>query len=181
MQVFWTHGYGQTSTRGLLKAMQISRSSFYQVFGSKEQLFLEALERYRATLIERLRRRLAIAPSAQSFLETLFLDTAGEASSDRASLGCLIFNSVGEINQLDPASSVAARDSMAAITDLFREAVLQGQADGSITAAHDADTLAHYLTLSMAGLRTLLKTGGDGHQAQAAARLVLDTTGNITP
>ncbi len=175
MQVFWASGYDNASTRDLLDAMQISRSSLYQAFGNKEQLFLASLRRYREALIGRLERRLASAPSALAFLERLFLDTAGEAGSERAALGCLIFNSAGELGQRDAATARAARDSMAAITELFRCAVERAKAEGDIAPVRDSHALAHYLTLSMAGLRTLLKTGTGRQATQSAARLVIDT------
>lgn len=174
MQVFWARGYDAASTRDLLEAMHISRSSLYQAFGNKEQLFLEALRRYREALIGRLGRRLAAAPSAMAFLEALFRETADEAGSERAALGCLIFNSATELGQRGDAPSHHARQSLAAITGLFHRAVVQAQRDGDIAPERDAEALATYLTLGMAGLRTLLKSGADPDQALQAVALLID-------
>ncbi len=175
MQVFWARGYEAASTRDLLEAMQISRSSLYHAFGNKEQLFLEALRRYREALIERLGRRLESSPSALGFLEGLFLETANDAGSERAALGCLIFNSACELGQGDDPPSDHARQSLAAINHCFQRAVSQAQAEGDIAAERDAQALATYLTMGMAGLRTLLKSGASGEQARQAADLLLDT------
>ncbi|EWH02491.1 TetR/AcrR family transcriptional regulator [Halomonas sp. BC04] len=175
MQVFWARGYDSASTRDLLEAMNISRSSLYQAFGNKEQLFLEALRRYRGSLIGRLRRRLAGSPSAMHFLQELFGQTALEAGSERAALGCLIFNSACELGQRDDNAGTEARRSVQAITALFHEAVMRAQAEGDIATDRDSQALATYLTLGMAGLRTLLKSGTDPTQAGAAAKLLLDT------
>lgn len=174
MQVFWARGYDSASTRDLLEAMRLSRSSLYQAFGNKEQLFLEALRRYRASLLGRLERRLAAAPSALGFLEALFRETAGEAGGERAALGCLIFNSAGELGQRGDAPSQEARQSVAAITALFHRAVARAQAEGDIAPERDAEALAGYLTMGMAGLRTLLKSGADGEQARQSVELLLD-------
>lgn len=174
MQVFWARGYDSASTRDLLEAMRLSRSSLYQAFGNKERLFLEALRRYRESLVGRLERRLAAAPSAMGFLEDLFRETAGEAGSERAALGCLIFNSASELGQRGDAPSQHAQQSVAAITALFRRAVERAQAEGDIAPERDPDVLAGYLTMGMAGLRTLLKSGTDGEQARQAVELLLD-------
>ncbi len=175
MRVFWQHGFEAASTRDLLEAMAISRSSLYQAFGNKEQLFLESLRRYREALLARLERRLEVAPSAMAFLEALFGDTAGEAGSERATLGCLIFNSATELGQRGDLPAEQARQSLAAITAFFLRAVRQAQAEGDIAPERDAEALAGYLTMGMAGLRTLLKSGADAHQAHQAVDLLLET------
>ncbi|MDW7747288.1 TetR/AcrR family transcriptional regulator [Halomonas sp.] len=174
MQVFWARGYESASTRELLGAMCLSRSSLYQAFGNKEQLFLEVLRRYRESLVGRLERRLEAAPSAMAFLEMLFRETAQETGSDRAALGCLIFNSASELGQQDGLPSQHARQSIAAITALFHQAVTRAQAEGDIAPERDAAALASYLTMGMAGLRTLLKSGTDAGQAEQAVELLLD-------
>ncbi|WP_373191155.1 TetR/AcrR family transcriptional regulator [Halomonas sp.] len=174
MQVFWARGYESASTRDLLEAMGLSRSSLYQAFGNKEQLFLEALRRYRESLLARLERRLEAAPSAMGFLETLFCETAQEAGSERAALGCLIFNSASELGQHNGLPSQHARQSIVALTALFQQAVIRGQAEGDIAPKRNAAALASYLTMGMAGLRTLLKSGATTDQASQAVELLLD-------
>ncbi|MDY7115022.1 TetR/AcrR family transcriptional regulator [Halomonas sp. SSL-5] len=175
MRVFWQYGFEAASTRDLLEAMSISRSSLYQAFGNKEQLFLESLRRYREALLARLQRRLDTAPSAMSCLETLFGDTADEAGSERAALGCLIFNSATELGQRGDPPAEHARESLAAINAFFQRAVLQAQAEGDIALERDTEALAGYLTMGMAGLRTLLKSGADARQARQSVDLLLET------
>ncbi|WP_282038542.1 TetR/AcrR family transcriptional regulator [Halomonas alimentaria] len=174
MRVFWQHGFEAASTRDLLEAMAISRSSLYQAFGNKEQLFLESLRRYRETLLARLERRLDTAPSAMACLESLFGDTAGEAGSERAALGCLIFNSATELGQRGDLPAEQARQSLAAINAFFERAVREAQAEGDIAPERDPEALAGYLTMGMAGLRTLLKSGADARQAHQAVDLLLE-------
>ena len=43
MQVFWRRGYRATSLNDLLAAMDLSKSSFYETFGTKRELLLTAL------------------------------------------------------------------------------------------------------------------------------------------
>lgn len=173
MQVFWSSGYASASTRDLLAAMGLSRSSLYQAFGSKEQLFVDALGRYRESLLGRLRQRQERAPTAYAFFEGLFRTTAQDAGNERAALGCLIFNSAAELGQRDDVAAAEARRSVAAITALFQEVIVIGQAEGSIADRHDAQSLATFLTMGMAGLRTLLKAGGDRRQIDSATTLIL--------
>ena len=48
MKLFWERGYEGASFDELTAAMGISASSFYNSFGSKERLYQEATEAYRA-------------------------------------------------------------------------------------------------------------------------------------
>ena len=46
IDVFWRLGYEGASMAELTQAMGINKPSLYAVFGSKEKLFVRALERY---------------------------------------------------------------------------------------------------------------------------------------
>ena len=59
MQVFWDMGYQSASLSSLTRAMGISKSSFYEAFGSKHELYLSALEYYNATVSGRVLSRRA--------------------------------------------------------------------------------------------------------------------------
>lgn len=50
VRVFWQHGYEATGVAALREAMGgMPSASFYALFGSKADLFVEAMSRYRAT------------------------------------------------------------------------------------------------------------------------------------
>src|SRR5260370_41991035 len=48
MRLFWRNGYLGTSISDLTEAIGISRASLYAAFGSKEELYKKALDRYSA-------------------------------------------------------------------------------------------------------------------------------------
>lgn len=174
MHVFWERGYQAASTRELLGAMSLSRSSLYQAFGNKEELFLDALRRYREDLLGTLRRRLDQSPSALAFLEDLFMEMAREAGTSRAARGCLIFNSATELGQRGDAPATQAAAGVRDITRLLTQAVSRAQAEGDIDKDRDANALADYLTVGLAGFRTLLKSGVKRTEAKRSARMILD-------
>lgn len=173
MRMFWARGYEATSLRDLLGAMNVSRSSLYQSFGDKEQLFISCLRRYREGLLERLERRLAESDSVLDFLHDMFMETADSAASDQGRLGCLIFNSATELGHLEGEAADEAMSSVRRVTGLFRRAVESAQRAGEIDASEDSEVLAQYLTASMAGMRVLIKNGTDRDHARAVAGRIL--------
>lgn len=87
IDVFWRLGYEGASLAELTHAMGINRPSLYAVFGSKEELFVRALQRYGATYHEHLSQLLS-QPSAYRVLESYLRATANAVRSGSAP-GCL--------------------------------------------------------------------------------------------
>ena len=173
MHSFWRSGYHNTSLRDLLEAMNISRSSLYNLYGNKETLFTKALARYREQLLAQLTFSLAQEESAWCFIESLLMRTAAQAESEQAALGCLIFNSATELGSQGSSEAEAASKSIQAITAFFVTVIEQAQVEGSVPAQRDPQSSAYFLTLSMSGLRMLLKIGATHEQAKEQVRHVL--------
>ncbi|MGW0162787.1 TetR/AcrR family transcriptional regulator [Mycobacterium sp. NPDC003323] len=85
--VFWRLGYEGASMAELTGSMGINKPSLYATFGSKEQLFMRALQRYRRTYFAELATILA-HPSAYGVLESYLRTTAATVRA-RDVPGCL--------------------------------------------------------------------------------------------
>ena len=101
MELFWCRGYEATSLQSLLTTMDISKSSFYQAFGSKHELFERCLMVFRERQVGRMTVALEQAPSGKAFLRAMLLSAAREASSDEPPKGCLIMNTATEFSGRD--------------------------------------------------------------------------------
>ena len=116
--LFWRKGYQATSLPDLLAAMGISRSSLYAAYGDKRTLFLECLdlfaERTHAVLSHARETRTPL-DALQSFFER-HLDGPGRG---RASLGCLLVNTVLEMTGVDDPLGDRASEHLAGIERLF--------------------------------------------------------------
>lgn len=66
METFWEFGYEGTKLTDLTAAMGINSASLYNTFGSKEQLFREAVSLYDRTAGSATNRALREAPTARS-------------------------------------------------------------------------------------------------------------------
>lgn len=91
--------------------------------------------------------------------------TAEQAESEQAALGCLIFNSATELGSQSSPEAEASKQSVQAITAFFVTVIEKAQEEGSIPAQRDPQSSAYFLTLSISGLRMLLKSGASQQQA----------------
>lgn len=78
MDVFWCHGYEATSLQDLLTAMNISKSSFYQAFGSKHAIFERCLELFRERQVRQMSLALEQSPSGKEFLRSMLRSPPGK-------------------------------------------------------------------------------------------------------
>lgn len=91
INVFWRRGYSNVTTRDLEQEIGISQSSIYNTFGSKEGLFLQALDRYQRHLSDNVLAKLdQVGADHRALLD--FVDAVVTWVSDPDHPGCLILN-----------------------------------------------------------------------------------------
>lgn len=173
MQVFWSQGYEATSLQDLLRAMELSKSSLYQAFGSKEQLFDHCVNRYLDSVAAQMREQLDQAKSGRQFIEDTFRALAGEAGSTEAKKGCLLWNTATEFGQDNPKIGALVSNGINRLVNVFVSAVKRAQQEGDISTTKNPRALASYLLSSMSGLRTMLKGGLDKRRAREIVQLTL--------
>lgn len=173
MRLFWEKGYESTSMDNLLTTMNISKSSFYQAYKSKRNIFESSIRQYQAMLLNNFKERLRQAASGREFIETLFYDVANETSGPEARRGCLLMNTANEFSQTDPEIASLVADSLDAITTIFEQAINQAQQDGLIATRNDARSLAVYLLSSMSGLKNMVKAGADRETIKRIVKISL--------
>ncbi len=173
MQAFWSKGYEATSLSDLTRAMGISRSSFYETFGSKHGLFLEAIERYRDTTVERAVAELEGDGPARAAIAGVFGRVVDNAVARGDRRGCLVLNSAVEVSPHDPEAAARVAACLGRLEQAFHAAVVRGQRTGGIAADRDARALARYLTSSLNGLGVMIKAKPDRAVLDDIVRIVL--------
>jgi TetR/AcrR family transcriptional repressor of nem operon len=177
MHVFWSGGYEATSLQDLLKAMGLSKSSFYQAFGSKQQLFERCLGRYREKMATALLEKLNRSPSGQRFIMDVLYSVADEARGEGKPRGCLVMNTASEFAQSDPMVAGWVAQGVDRFKAVFMAAVQRAQQEGDIAADRDPETLALYLVSSLSGLKTMVKAGAGEKAVKSIVDVILDALG----
>lgn len=180
VQVFRSQGYEATSLQDLLETMGIARSSFYHAFGSKRELFLRALERYRDGLAQQLRQSLSASGSGMAFVRNTLESVASSTARRGGRRGCLVFNSAVEFGQSDPQIAAQVAASIEVLGQVFCEAIRRAQREGDIDARGDPELLGRYVVCTMSGLGTLAKAGASRLELENLARLALAALDSLT-
>ncbi|MCP5246234.1 MAG: TetR/AcrR family transcriptional regulator [Burkholderiales bacterium] len=172
MLLFWENGYEATSLHDLLQSTKLCRSRLYQLFGSKEGLFLKTIELYGIELRQTLMQQLASSSSGKQFIRNLFSEIISEVSSSQAIKGCFLVNTANEFSQRTAAVTDLVNKGTGYLKQILLEAIKRDQKNNLISCRINADSLANYLLNSICGLRTLVKAGTD----QRTLQEVMDTT-----
>lgn len=113
VQCFWQKGFSETSMSDLLKAMSVSRSSFYNSFGDKNEVFREVLSVYGAQVNSLIKPTLLnsnLDPwgAIRAFFELTLLNSNAEMTSK----GCLLVNTLSESAIVNPEYQELAKSLM---------------------------------------------------------------------
>jgi TetR/AcrR family transcriptional repressor of nem operon len=155
MMLFWEKGYEATSIRDLKKAMGISSSSMYEVFGDKRGIFLLALTRF--CEVERLEiaRKAAEAPTPQAFITQLFASVEAVTQPDSTARASLALNAMVEFGTLDPDVTRLLLAHYFGIAAIVADVLAQGQQQGKISSRTPPLELAYTIVSTLHGVATL--------------------------
>ncbi|MBD3008897.1 TetR/AcrR family transcriptional regulator [Streptomyces sp. 5-10] len=178
MHTFWEKGYEATSTQDLCEATGLGRSSIYNTFKSKHDLFQRALAHYIDTMTT---AQLAVLEdtrhSAVERIRALFamvIDGETEHRAGGRSLGCLTVNTTVELAARDSqAAGMLERDTARRLT-VLRAVIEEGRRDGSITSRRDAGALARFINAAIGGMRISSQGGADRTTLESIAEVSLD-------
>lgn len=111
MEVFWVKGYEGASITDLTGAMGIGSPSLYAAFGSKEELFREAIELYGRTEGPAIWSAVENAPTAREAVAGFLTATAETFSRPGKPRGCMVV--LSQLNTTEASASVctALRDN----------------------------------------------------------------------
>lgn len=163
VNLFWKQGYHATSMQDLVDHLGINRSSIYDTFESKEQLFLEALREYRrqnSTAYLDLSARLK-DQNVLDFLRAFLKGVAVGALKDPERKGCFMANCTAEVSgELDAALRLLMQNKEA-FADAFAQALYLGQKRGEIRSGSSPEYMASYLFTFLNGLQLISRLETD--------------------
>jgi AcrR family transcriptional regulator len=173
MHVFWERGYEAASIADLTSAMGITPPSLYTAFGDKEQLFLEAIERYALGYGSNGTRALREEATARGAVERWLTESANELTEPCHPKGCMVVMAATNCSAAaERVQNALCLRRAEAIADLGRR--IQGGIDsGELPPDTEAKDLANFYAAIYQGMSLQAKDGATHEALMATVRTAM--------
>jgi len=155
MDAFWLNGYEGCSTEDLCKQTGLGKGSLYNAFGSKHELYEQALQRYHEEGIREQSAILLRPLPLKERLRELMEWGIKEDFSESGRRGCLLINAAMERARVDPMVEQIMTRHIGFLEDELCRQIERGCESGEITSGRPVKELASLFLSSYYGLRVL--------------------------
>ncbi len=158
MYLFWKKGYNGTSMQDLVDHLGISRSSMYDTFGGKHNLFLNTLSRYQSRQAHQVDQALATEDELEDFLKSFFMGVVDECRQDEEHKGCFTVNTSVELAPHDEQIGAVVGEDINGFVEKFEKFFEKAQDSWQLASTENPKTLALMVYNTMAGIRLVSRT-----------------------
>jgi AcrR family transcriptional regulator len=180
MDVFWAKDYDGASLADLTGAMGINPPSLYAAFGSKAELFREAVALYSETEGVEIWNALPDAPTAREAVELFLRRSAHSFTRPGKPRGCLIVLGVLHPNegnaQLCRELSEHRRANVAALRDRLERGVRERELPKRV----DCEAMARFYTTVQQGMSIQARDGAPREALLAVAEAAMSAWDGFT-
>lgn len=169
---FQRQGYDATSVQDLCECTKLSRSSLYDTFGDKHELFLATLDRFIKQEEQMMQELLSVPGPRRDRIEALFRWVVGDFREE-AGGGCLIVAAAAEVASRDAAVRERLAGNYTVFCDLLAGAIREGQQSGEFAPGQNPTALAGVLVNTILGLRLSGLAGASQEQKEEVVAHVL--------
>ena len=174
MEAIWEEGLERSSVKRLSERLGMTRSSFYNAVGSRDDLFRAMLPSYRAISPDAL---LNAEGSPLARITAVFREVCRARAADPDAKGCLIVNAICEI----PANEGGLSEDIAALFEKsvsdIQSQLEQAVSDGELPQGTDVRALALAIKNLLLGLNVMSKIVRDEGELWLAAKTSLIALG----
>lgn len=176
METFWDLGYERTSTAVLVDRLGIARSSLYAAFGSKDELYAEAMDRYIENLQKRVIGELRAEGPAMDVLRSFFRRVADRGTPDGERLRCcMVVRAALAGPDQPPEIRERTRQAMAELDEAFHDLLRRASEEGSLARGVKLRDTARFLTTTFQALNLAALAGRDRRELREIMRCALAT------
>ena len=180
MRVFWERGYEAASLSGLTAAMGIKSASLYAAFGSKEELFREAVDRYRATEGTATGTALDGAGTAREGVRGMLRDNSAAYVAPGKPRGCMVVLAANTCTEENDGVRELLAGARRETVDAVRARLDRGVREGDVPPGTDTATVAAFYATVLFGLSLQARDGATLPQLEAVAEAAMSAWDTLT-
>ncbi|WP_422771901.1 TetR/AcrR family transcriptional regulator [Plantactinospora sp. WMMC1484] len=155
MELFQRKGYEGTSMRDLADATGLGSGSLYAAFGSKDGLYLAALDLYRQRYAAPLTDLLRAGQDARAVIREVFVGVVDDIVQDGRRQACLIVGAATERAHRDGRVAERLRATTQSLEAALFDTIAEAQLRNQIPADRSPAELATFLVTTLQGLRVM--------------------------
>ncbi len=178
MLAFWRRGYEGTSMADLVQALGIASARIYAAFGSKQDLFREAVQRYEAGDGGFADRAMAQEPRVRDALARVLRDAVATYTDDAHPLGCMVVTAATNCAEENEAVAAWLAEHRRQRTQSLIDRLQRALDEGELRAGTDVQALGDFYATQLHGISVQARDGVPRERLLAAvqtALLLLDT------
>ncbi|WP_454723272.1 TetR/AcrR family transcriptional regulator [Delftia acidovorans] len=178
MLAFWRRGYEGTSMADLVQALGIASARIYAAFGSKQDLFREAVQRYEAGDGGFADRAMAQEPRVRDALARVLRDAVAIYTDDAHPLGCMVVTAATNCAEENEAVAAWLAEHRRQRTQSLIDRLQRALDEGELRAGTDVQALGDFYATQLHGISVQARDGVSRQRLLAAvetALLLLDT------
>ena len=178
MLAFWRRGYEGTSMADLVQALGIASARIYAAFGSKQDLFREAVQHYEAGDGGFADRAMAQEPRVRDALARVLRDAVATYTDDAHPLGCMVVTAATNCAEENEAVAAWLAEHRRLRTQSLIDRLQRALDEGELRAGTDVQALGDFYATQLHGISVQARDGVPRQRLLAAvetALLLLDT------
>ena len=173
MLAFWRRGYEGTSMADLVQALGIASARIYAAFGSKQDLFREAVQRYEAGDGGFADRAMAQEPCVRDALARVLRDAVATYTDDAHPLGCMVVTAATNCAEENEAVAAWLAEHRRQRTQSLIDRLQRALDEGELRAGTDVQALGDFYATQLHGISVQARDGVPRQRLLAAVQTAL--------
>jgi TetR/AcrR family transcriptional regulator, transcriptional repressor for nem operon len=171
--LFQLKGYEGTSMQDLIDTLGISRSSLYDTFGDKHQLYLKTLNAYCQDNAYALVAKAENIENPLAFIQDIFTSIIEQSKKDIEKKGCYVVNAIVEFSERNTDVTEIVDASNKAFEKMLEKLIAKAQIKKQIASDKNPKQISKFLFTTIYGLRVSSKTNASIKELKDVAAMAL--------
>ena len=172
--IFHQKGYNGTSIDEILKATGLSRSSLYDSFQDKHNLYLQSLEFYKQASDEDMQVVDQKNLNGLEKLEYLFKEVVDHLVKNPDDNGCLMVNAAAEMSKQCDKTSQVICNNKENVQELFTSWLAEAQNSQVLKLSKPPKSYGSFLFNTLCGLKVMSQSGASKAELSNVVKVTLD-------